>query len=306
MKTRTALVQAWLSLILIIGLLGVQPAPAAALEAAPADTRPLAEMLQPDGSLNLGTGYHGLLDPADWRMTYDVQGAPLFVPDGPDSLPAPVGTWNPLGNGLGARVYAILVVGSDVYVGGDFQDAGGNPDADYIARWDGAAWQEVGDGLNGTVYDIEMAGATLYVGGYFTQAGADPNAAYVTRLNGDTWVPVGGGLNSYVYALEAVGERLYAGGGITQVGGDVAGSYAAYWDGAAWHSMRFWSAGGLDGPVYAIETVGGVGYMGGDFTWADIPLNYIGRWDTLEERWYPLGDGLSDKVYTLHAVGPDL
>ena len=37
--------------------------------------------------------------------------------------------------GLNDRVRAIAVAGPDVYVGGHFTNVGGNPNADYVARW---------------------------------------------------------------------------------------------------------------------------------------------------------------------------
>ncbi len=48
-------------------------------------------------------------------------------------------SWYPLGSGVGGggtypQVNAVAVSGSDVYVGGQFTQAGGNP-ANYIARW---------------------------------------------------------------------------------------------------------------------------------------------------------------------------
>ena len=44
-----------------------------------------------------------------------------------------------LGSGLNGEADAIAVAGSDVYVGGGFTDAGGDPYADRIARWGSAA-----------------------------------------------------------------------------------------------------------------------------------------------------------------------
>ncbi len=41
--------------------------------------RPLAELLQPDGTLDLNSGYRGSLDPTGWRLAGDAA-APRFVP----------------------------------------------------------------------------------------------------------------------------------------------------------------------------------------------------------------------------------
>jgi hypothetical protein len=42
--------------------------------------------------------------------------------------------WHALGGGLNSTVFAIAVSGTNLYVGGFFTDAGGNVNADYIAR----------------------------------------------------------------------------------------------------------------------------------------------------------------------------
>ena len=43
--------------------------------------------------------------------------------------------WHRLGSRLGSMVRAIEVVGSELYVGGQFNDAGDVDEADSIARW---------------------------------------------------------------------------------------------------------------------------------------------------------------------------
>src|SRR5207249_2304042 len=45
--------------------------------------RPLAGLLNPDGTLNLSTGYAGSLDPTGWRMETAAGGRPRFVPAAP-------------------------------------------------------------------------------------------------------------------------------------------------------------------------------------------------------------------------------
>ncbi|RME41010.1 MAG: DUF11 domain-containing protein, partial [Deltaproteobacteria bacterium] len=96
--------------------------------------------------------------------------------------------WHALGSGLGGGsgwypvAYALAVNGSDVYVTGDFTDAGGVP-VNKIARWDGSAWHALGSGLftargwsdAGTGYALTIGDAGLYVGGLFTRAGNKPS-----------------------------------------------------------------------------------------------------------------------------------
>ena len=58
-----------------------------------------------------------------------------------------------------------------LYIGGEFTNAGGNANADYIAKWNGTSWSEVSGGTNGTVYSIGVFGGKLYASGLFTLAG---------------------------------------------------------------------------------------------------------------------------------------
>ncbi|HXJ76412.1 MAG TPA: hypothetical protein VNM37_26380, partial [Candidatus Dormibacteraeota bacterium] len=85
-------------------------------------------------------------------------------------------TWTNLSSGLTVNLgaYALALSGNDVYAGGSFQYAGGNP-ASAIAKWDGTNWTALGSGVAGssppTVYALTVAGNDLYVGGAFTNAG---------------------------------------------------------------------------------------------------------------------------------------
>src|SRR4051812_19027244 len=98
--------------------------------------RPLAEMLNTDGTLNLGTGFSGSLNMAGWKMASAPNGAPRFVP-----AVAGDENWDTRfhDRGTNSAVYALLVSGSTIYVGGDFTTAGGVA-ANRIAAWDGTTW----------------------------------------------------------------------------------------------------------------------------------------------------------------------
>lgn len=56
--------------------------------------------------------------------------------------------WQRMGAGVDGTVRAIVVVGDDVYVGGEFSVAGGTVAASRLARWDGARWSPVGGGVS--------------------------------------------------------------------------------------------------------------------------------------------------------------
>ena len=125
-----------LALVLPSGSLSAPPVRFANAGQSPPDgLTPLRELLKPNGTLDLSTGFSGALDPVGWRMAYDANGGPVFVQAREPAAPlAPANTWNALGSGLADDVCAIAVAGADVYVGGDFLNAGGNAHADYVAR----------------------------------------------------------------------------------------------------------------------------------------------------------------------------
>jgi len=100
--------------------------------------------------------------------------------------------WSALGAGVsgssgigieefGPYVNNLIVVGSNLYVGGNFTAAGNGP-ANNIALWDGTNWWPLGSGLNASVAGMAVSGNTLYVGGYFTTAGGKP-ASYIAMAN---------------------------------------------------------------------------------------------------------------------------
>jgi hypothetical protein len=87
-------------------------------------------------------------------------------------------------------INAMVVVGSQLYVAGSFQNADGNPTADMVASFNGTAWAPMGsDGagngpLGGPANALATFGGQTVVGGNFTTAGGDPLAGYVARYPG--------------------------------------------------------------------------------------------------------------------------
>ncbi len=217
--------------------------------------------------------------------------------------------WSALGdNGAGdgalnGGVNAIAVVGSDVYVGGDFQNAAGIATADWVATWNGSTWSALGsngagDGaLNNSVFAIAVSGSDAYVGGNFTNAAGVAAADNLAKWDGSAWSALGdngagdGALNSYLNTIAVSGSDVYAGGNFTNAAGIATADYLATWNGSAWSALGDNGAGNgaLNNIVEAIVISGSDVYAGGGFTNAATiaTADYLATWNG--SAWSALG-----------------
>ena len=264
--------------------------------------KPIKELLNPDGSLILSSGFSGSVNLEGYRIFTGQNGEPRFVSlaqsrtrttattasDPDDEYWDDRFSFHP----LNLAVNEICVSGSDVYVGGSFTDAGGNADADYVARWNGTSWNVLGTGLNSYVTAIAVSGSDVYVGGSFTDAGGNANADRIARWDGASWNALGTGLNNYVSAIAVSGSDVYVGGPFTDAGGNANADYVARWDGTSWNALGT----GLNNYVLAIAVSDSNVYVGGAFTDAGGNPNadYVARWDG--SSWNDLGGGLNMSV----------
>ena len=231
------------------------------------------------------------------------------------------GSWHALNNqGLDNTVYELTVIGSDLYVGGDFDQTGDGSltNLGRIARYDTTTgtWHELNNqGLDDTVYALVMEGSDLYAGGSFTQTGDGSltNLGRIARYDTTTgtWHALNNqGLNNWVQALAMVGSDLYVGGVFNQTA-DFAlplGHIARYdTTDDTWHALR---NEGLDGYALMLELVGTDLYVGGSFVQTDdgaLSLNHIARYRTTTGTWRALrNQGLDAAVHALVASGDDL
>ena len=88
-----------------------------------------------------------------------------------------VGGPGPDENGVNAPVEALALRGRDLYVAGQFTQAG-SVAATRIAKWDGQMWSSLGNGpgngLDGPVTALALQSGGLTAGGYFENAGGQP------------------------------------------------------------------------------------------------------------------------------------
>jgi len=108
-----------------------------------------------------------------------------------------------------------------LYVGGAFTNAGGDANADRIARWNGASWESLGSGTNNTVYGIVVFSGKVYASGYFTTAGGLTLTDRVAVWSNGAWQPLDIDLpgTGFVYSiLPASDGSLYIGGAFSTAG----------------------------------------------------------------------------------------
>ncbi|QOJ27723.1 MAG: T9SS type A sorting domain-containing protein [Ignavibacteriales bacterium] len=209
------------------------------------------------------------------------------------------GDYNGVSGGSGIRVNAVLVIGSDVYIGGKFQSAGGST-VNNIVKWNGSVFSSLGVGVNNTVNALAYYDGKIIAGGIFSEAGGNSIIANIAQWNGEAWSAIGSGVNGEVNALVVDGGDLYAGGTFSTAGGNSA-SRIAKWNGSAWSALGT----GTNEEVNTIAASEGIIYAGGNFTQAGgINADYVARWNGTS--WSALGSGLGGTVNAIEISGSDI
>jgi chitodextrinase len=201
----------------------------------------------------------------------------------------------PISHATGAGVDAIAVdrATGKVYVGGNFTNAGGNPNADFLAVWDGVSWKSFCAPITANVKALRIIERTLYIGGDFADGAGLASADKLVRCNLDTGVPSSTvadsahEINSAVYALTADSAgRLYAAGSFIDIDQIPHADHVAMFDGT-WHAMQ---AGAVDSITRSIASDGTNVYIGSDAV--DIAgiaqADHVARWNGT--AWSALGN----------------
>lgn len=276
----------------------------------------LANVLKPDGRLNLQAGFEGSLDARGWRMTTTPDGQPRFV----SALARPnvagdewwdgefqIGVSEP---GFAAHVDAIAVQGNDVYIGGTFSRAGGI-DANGIVRYNTATqhWYPLGSGTSSPVNAILVSGNSVYVGGNLNDLGGQ-SVGGIGRWDtvSHTWTGLGPALTSQGSFAGIVDALALDGSGNLIVGGffDHAGtqpvSNIARWNGTNWSPLGsgIGTANGTD-QVFALAISGNDIYAGGYFA---LPTSNLAHWNG--STWLSDSGGTNNMVRALLFNGSTL
>lgn len=207
--------------------------------------------------------------------------------------------WSALGNGVPWDVRAMEALGSQIIVGGLFNEVAGVVGTRLLASWNGTQWDDVGEGHwyeSNNVSVLKTINGELWEGGEFKGVGT-VGAASIARWDGGTWHVVGS--PNHVNMLN---DCVKVGDGLVCVGKilptlQYPADDVAIWRNGQWHSF----AGGVhvDGNnemVLAVTTfnapTGPEIVIAGSFTSVNgVNAKNIARWNGT--NWLPLSGGLS-------------
>jgi hypothetical protein len=239
----------------------------------------------------------------------------------------------------------IAMLGSDVYVGGQFTN--------YLERWDGSAWQTVGTiGVTSYLTMLANVGGTLFAGGDFAVTDG-VKTPHLARWNGSAWSSIfedrDGGLNADSYSIVELSGKIYVSGDFTTAG-NIAANHVACYDKPTntWSALPDSPAGNLiahNGELYAYywvdepappyhfnvakltgttwttigtlegtsmgtpASIGGTLYVVGNFSSVNgTPINHIAKWNGTS--WSDAGAGITlntdSMVQSICLVGSQL
>ena len=191
------------------------------------------------------------------------------------------GAVSALGSGItvGGAVVNMVVSSAaffqgELWVGGQFDNAGGVGGTSSLARWDGSNWKSTGAGLSpfDNVQTLVADGGALYIGGDFSKVAGLPDTQARAVWDGSAWQKLGNGLTGKVYAIAHTNTGTYLGGAffLSGTSGQV---YLAKWTGGAWTEVLT----ELDDltPVHAIAVMGTDVMLG-----LELPvLSNVERWN---------------------------
>ncbi len=199
-----------------------------------------------------------------------------------------------------AAVYALSIVTTNLYVGGDFGEVGGESwvTAPGLAKLSHDAskkpqWRSGGTSVV-SVRALRGVGDRLIIGGRFNSIGTASSQNVAELTNDGKWISYSTGVSadgaSDIGAIESFGSEIFC-GGFFQKAGDQQIPGIARWTGSAWLAAGTGKDLSLNELSQRVEVVGSRVYVFGIFTMAgSTRVNGAAEWTGTD--WLPMGNGV--------------
>ncbi len=207
--------------------------------------------------------------------------------------------WTNLGSGMSSTVNALAMLGTNLYAGGGFTNAGALA-VNRMAMWNGSAWTNLGSGMEMGVNALTHDGTNLYAGGSFQNAGG-LGGRRVAMWNGTSWTNLANGLSYDALSLLSAGTNLYAGYyNLTSRRSEL-----TLWNGSSWSAATRFAGTGIGPGIYAFAPDGTNLYVGGRFITAPgVSTTNLAKWNGT--AWTNMGSGFDSTVKSLEYAGGNL
>lgn len=183
----------------------------------------------------------------------------------------------------------------EIYILGSFEDASGEANADYVARWNGSRWVGLGQSASGDgvfsctddcyFSDIAISPTgDVFIAGSFDVAGLVDQQSLM-KWNGSSWTSVISDADAVIYQMlfTAKGD-LYVSGEFQNLADIAEADNVAKWNGSSWSALGSDGSGNgaLNNWAYAMALGSDNSlYVGGSFSNAGgtSSADYLARWD---------------------------
>lgn len=205
-------------------------------------------------------------------------------------------TCNPIGDGIIGQSYSYAIYQDKLYLGGDFNSAGGNSNFDKLAKWDGSSWLGFGNEVNRTIEALAQYKGDLYGVGTIPDIFGVQNLNGIFRHDGTNFYSVNGGLNGGPLSVTScvVYDSLLLVGGYIYSADNIVVNNLPAWDGTQWGAY----AGGTNDYIQYmfVDSINGYLYISGNFTvvGGGGPVSYFARWDG--QTWTSVDNGVDCNV----------
>jgi len=195
--------------------------------------------------------------------------------------------------------YALVIYNDELYVGGQFEQAGGVNTIN-IAKWDGTKWSAVGNMEGGSVRELMVYKQKLIAGGFFTGVNGLATG-HIAAYDGNSWTALGS-FNNLELKNTGVVRHMAVYKDVLYISGDFSANNVDFSELITWNGSQFNDFGRAfslyPNTINELVVVNEILYIGGSFSNAvGSQTNNILQWDG--DNWGIMSQGISGTVLSI-------